>query len=329
VLLLVFRFVPESRDEESGTLDLLGASLATISLGAIVYGLIESANLGFRSLIVIIALTGGIALFAAFIFVETRVGSPMMPLSLFRSQDFAGANLLTLFLYAALSGTLFFVPLNLIQVQGYSATAAGAALLPFVLIMFLLSRWSGGLVKRYGSRLPLVIGPTIAAIGFALFVIPNTGGSYWRTFFPPMAVLGIGMAITVAPLTTTVMNSVKQSRAGIASGINNAVSRTAGLLAVAVLGVIMFQSFNACLDQRVDQINIPQQARDALSAERVKLAAMQIPQGLTNETRDVIEHAIDECFVSGFRRITLIGVALAIASSVMAFVTLRGRVTNN
>jgi hypothetical protein len=137
------------------------------------------------------------------------------------------------------------------------------------------------------------------------------------------------MAITVAPLTTTVMNSVKQSRAGIASGINNAVSRTAGLLAVAVLGVIMFQSFNACLDQRVDQINIPQQARDALSAERVKLAAMQIPHGLTNETRDVIEHAIDECFVSGFRRITLIGVALAIASSVMAFVTLRGRVTNN
>ena len=248
-----------------------------------------------------------------------------MPLSLFRSRDFAGANLLTLFLYAALSGTLFFVPLNLIQVQGYSATAAGAALLPFVLIMFLLSRWSGGLVKRYGSRLPLVIGPTIAAMGFALFVIPNTGGSYWTTFFPPMAVLGIGMAITVAPLTTTVMNSVKQSHAGIASGINNAVSRTAGLLAVAVLGVIMFQSFNVCLDQRVDQLNIPQQARDALSAERVKLATMEIPHGLTIETRDAIDHAIDECFVSGFRRITLIGAALAIASSVMALVTLRGR----
>lgn len=328
VLLLVFRFVPESRDEESGRLDLLGASLATISLGAIVYGLIESANLGFRSVIVLIALTGGIALFAAFIFVEARAGSPLMPLSLFRSRDFAGANLLTLFLYAALSGTLFFVPLNLIQVQGYSATAAGAALLPFVLIMFLLSRWSGGLVKRYGSRLPLVIGPTIAAMGFALFVIPNTGGSYWTTFFPPMAVLGIGMAITVAPLTTTVMNSVKQSHAGIASGINNAVSRTAGLLAVAVLGVIMFQSFNVCLDQRVDQLNIPQQARDALSAERVKLAAMEIPHGLTIETRDAIDHAIDECFVSGFRRITLIGAALAIASSVMALVTLRGRVTN-
>jgi len=231
--------------------------------------------------------------------------------------------LLTLFLYAALSGTLFFVPLNLIQVQGYNATAAGAALLPFILIMFLMSRWSGGLVKRYGSRLPLVVGPTVAAIGFALFVIPGVGGTYWKTFFPAMAVLGIGMAITVAPLTTTVMNSVKQSHAGIASGINNAVSRTAGLLAVAVLGVIMFQTFNSCLDHRLGEINVPQEARDTLSAERIKLAAMHVPDEVNGETKVAIERAVDECFISGFRRVTLIGVALAGASSLIALVTLR------
>src|SRR5262249_52246141 len=149
------------------------------------------------------------------------------------------------------------------------------ALLPFIVIMFLLSRWAGGLIKRYGSRLPLVIGPAIVAAGFGLFMLPGTGGNYFSTFFPAVVVLGLGMAISVAPLTTTVMNSVSESRAGIASGINNAVSRTAGLLAVAVLGIAMFQSFNSCLDQT--QATVSPDVQRALSGERIKLAAMEIP----------------------------------------------------
>ena len=323
VLLLVFRFVPESRDEEeTGKLDLVGAALATVSLGAIVYGLIESSRLGFQSPIVITALSSSLIFLVAFVIVEARRRHPMMPLTLFRARNFAGANLLTLFLYAALAGTLFFLPLNLIQVQGYSATAAGAASLPFILIMFLLSRWSGGLLKRYGSRLPLVIGPTIAGIGFALFVRPGVGGSYWTTVFPAVVVLGLGMAISVAPLTTTVMNSVKESHAGIASGVNNAVSRTAGLLAIAVLGLIMLQTFNRCLDQRLSQLAVPVEIREAVNSQRIKLAAAEIPSA-AEPMRAAIKQAIDECFVCGFRRLMLVGCGLALASSLMAWLIIR------
>src|SRR5437588_1533211 len=326
VLVLVFAFVPESRDEEeTGKLDLVGAALATISLGAIVYGLIESSRLGFHSPVVIVALSSSLIFLFAFVIVEARRRHPMMPLTLFRARNFTGANLLTLFLYAALAGTLFFLPLNLIQVQGYSPTAAGAASLPFILIMFGLSRWSGGLVQRYGSRLPLVVGPIIAAIGFALFIRARLGGSYWTTFFPAVVVLGFGMAISVAPLTTTVMNSVRQNRAGIASGINNAVSRTAGLLAIAVLGLIMFHAFNRCLDARLNQMPLAPEVRQLLNQERINLAAIEIPNSVDAATRATNKQAIDECFVFGFRYVMTVGAHRALASSLIAFVLIRSR----
>jgi EmrB/QacA subfamily drug resistance transporter len=324
VVVLILFFVPESRDEEdSGRLDFAGASLATLSLGGIVFGLIESSRLGWRSALVIGTTIVGLIMLALFLLTETRVRNPMMPLTLFRSRNFAGANLLTLFLYAALAGTLFFLPLNLIQVQHYSPTSAGAATLPFILIMFGLSRWSGGLVKRYGSRIPLMLGPIVAGAGFALFVRTGVGSNYWTTFFPATVVLGLGMAISVAPLTTTVMNSVRQNRAGVASGINNAVSRTAGLLAIAVFGLVMFLAFNNCLDQRLNQMGVPPEVRKALDGQRMKLGAAEVPATIDEAAKTAIKDAIDQCFVSGFRRVMILGAALAFASSLVAGLTIR------
>ena len=328
VLTLVLLHVPESRDEESRGLDWIGAALATLSLGAIVYGLIESSRLGFANPAIVAALAGGVITVILFLIVEARrekTGNSMLPLRLFRSRNFSGANLLTLFLYTALSGSLFFLPLNLIQVQGYSATAAGAALLPFILIMFLLSRWSGGLVKRYGAKLPLLIGPIIAALGFALFMVPGIGGSYWTTFFPAVVVLGLGMAVSVAPLTTTVMNAVQQNRAGIASGINNAVSRTAGLLAVALLGLVMLQTFNSRLDRHLTTLAITPEAKQALDSQRTRLAAADVPRNIDPALAERLKQTIDESFVSGFRRVMAVAAVLALLSAVSAWWLIEGK----
>jgi len=327
VFLICLYRVPESRDQnENEPLDWAGALLTMIGLSALVYGLIESSRLGFGHPAVWATLAGGSFFLLAFLFFEARTRSPMLPLSLFRSRDFTGANLMTLLLYSALGGTLFFLPLNLIQVQGYSATAAGAALLPFILIMFLLSRWSGGLVERYGAKLPLVIGPIIAAAGFALFAVPGIGASYWSQFFPAIVVLGLGMAVSVAPLTTTIMNAVPGNHVGIASGINNAISRAAGLLAIAVLGILMLHVFNRSLDRQLSNVELPASIQQSLDDQRINLAAAAVPEQIAPPVSKMVRRAINESFVKGFRRVMLFGAALALASAIMSLLLITGRI---
>jgi EmrB/QacA subfamily drug resistance transporter len=318
VISISLRHVAENVDRATSRVDWLGAILAALGLGALVYGLIESSQVGFNDRSVIVALTAGLVVLILFSFVEWRLSAPMLPLTLFRSRTFAGANLLTFLLYAALGGTLFFLPLNLIQVQHYPPTAAGAVLLPFILIMSFLSRWSGGLVVRHGPKLPLVVGPVITAVGYLLFVLPGIGGNYWTNFFPPAVVLGLGMAITVAPLTTTVMSSIPQARAGIASGVNNAVARTASLLAIAVFGVVMLHVFKTNLDHTLTIANLPASVARSVETQSVKLAAIDLPGNLKPVTEQLIRRAIDESFVSGFRWVMLIGATLAATSAVTA-----------
>lgn len=327
VLVIVWRRVPESRDEEAAKgQDWPGAGLATVGLGGVVFGLIESNTRGFSNTLVLTSLMVGVMALGLFVYVERRAAAPMLPLRLFRSPTFAGANLLTLLLYAPLSGVLFLLPFNLIQVQGYSATEAGAALLPFVLTMFLLSRWAGGLVGRYGSKLPLVAGPVVAATGFALFALPGaTTGSYWTSFFPAVIVMSLGMAASVAPLTATVMGAVEAHEAGIASGINNTVSRASGLLAVALLGIFMVSAFDANFERRLRGLELPPEMRAQLDEGSSSLAGIKIPVDADDESRRAIRRAIDESFVAGFRLVALIAAGLALMSAFAAYWLIEGK----
>jgi predicted MFS family arabinose efflux permease len=293
--------------------------LAILALGGLVFGFIESTNLGWRSPLVVISLTVGIGCLAGFAMFEARTSSPMVPLELFRNASFSGANLLTLFLYAAIGIFFFLFPLNLIQVQGYSSTEAGAAILPLILLMFFLSRWSGGLVARYGPRGPLVIGPLIAALGFGLFAVPSIGDNYWKAFFPAVIVLGFGMAVTIAPLTTDVMNSVDQDRVGTASGINNAVARVAGVLAVAVFGIVMVYGFRARFDRTLASFSLSPEILQAIRAQETRLAGLQVPAGLDPKTMAAIKDSIGHAFVFGFRIVVLICAGLSLASAAVAW----------
>ena len=310
--------IPESRSVTARRIDWLGALVGTVGLGGLVFGFVESINLGWRNPLVFGSLIVGIAGVVGFIIVESKVSSPMVPLKLFRSRTFSGANLLTLFLYAAVGIFFFLFPLDLIQVQGYSAFATGAAVLPLILLMFALSRWSGGLVARYGPRTPLVIGPLIAAAGFALFAVPSTGGGYWKAFFPAIVVLGFGMAVTVAPLTTVVMSSVDQDHAGTASGINNAVARIASVLAIAVFGVVMVKAFDRKLTHELANLSLPSDVLREIHSRVTRLAGMEVPPNLDARTAAAIRAAINHAFIFGFRLIMLVCAGLAAASTAVA-----------
>jgi len=284
----------------------VGVALAVVGLACLVFGLLEWPPLGASHPIVIASLAVGVVCLVALVVVESRVKDPMLPLGPFASRSFSLANVLTLLLYAALGVMMFLLPLNMIQVQGYTPTAAGSALVPFAVIMFVLSRWSGGLVGRIGARLPLTIGPAVVAVGFVLLARIGESHSYWSSFFPAIVVMGFGMAITVAPLTTTVMNSVDSRHSGVASGVNNAVSRVAGLLAIAAFGVVLSATFNARVEHELPQLAPP--VRQQLERERSKMAGADVSDANA-------KHIIRAAFLDGYDRVMLGAVILALLAA--------------
>jgi EmrB/QacA subfamily drug resistance transporter len=314
--------VPESHDQRSsGSIDIAGALLVSLGLAGLTYGFICVPDYGFADPRVFITLVGGALALAAFVLLEARATHPMIPLKLFRSRTFTGTNLLTLFLYGALNVGTFFLSLNLVQVQGYSQSLAGFAFTPFAVVLALLSRLAGGLADRYGPRLPLMVGPALAGLGFLLLALVGlTGGpaEYWTTFFPGVVVFGVGMALTVAPLTATVMGAVPGYFAGTASGINNAVSRTAGVLALAILGAVALLLFAGALETRAVALGLPVEARTALVASASQLGAAHPPAGMMPAQTEAAARAIRLAFVDVFRTILLICAALSWISAAMA-----------
>lgn len=321
-LLVVFLKVPESRDEKSsGRIDYLGAALLAVGLAGPTYGLLSAPALGFADPKVFGSLALGVLALIAFLLVEARSAHPMVPLKLFASRTFSGVNLLTFGLYGALSAGTFFLSLNMVQAQGYSMAAAGFAFTPFALILTALSRWAGGLVDKGGPRLPLIVGPAIAGAAFlymAFSGLSDGPSHYWLTFFPGVILLGVGMGITVAPLTTSVMSSVASHFAGTASGINNAVSRTAGVLAIAVVGAVALIVFAHALQSRTAPIEISGDARTALSAEAARLGAAVVPAQVGADRVAEVQAAIRLAFVDAFRIVMLICTALSWIGAALA-----------
>jgi EmrB/QacA subfamily drug resistance transporter len=321
-LYILRRYVPESHDESAPhQLDYPGAALATLGLAGITFGFIQAPELGMTHPLILFTLIGGVLALIAFVVVENRSDHPIVPLKLFKSRTFSGTNALTLFLYAALNGVLFFFSLNLIQIQGYPANLAGYSLLPFSLSLAFLSRRTGALADRIGPRIPLTVGPALAGIGFFVFSLPgltNGANDYWTTYFPAVVLLGIGMGITVAPLTTAVMGSAPSESTGVASGINNTVARTAGVLAIAILGALALTVFSNMVEMRTAS-DYPPEMVTALRMETRKLADAQVPAGLSPEMSQNVESIFQMSFIYTFRLICIIGAVLAWISAALAW----------
>ncbi|MBV8840078.1 MAG: MFS transporter [Alphaproteobacteria bacterium] len=322
-ILIALRHVPESRDPQAPSgLDWGGAALALAGLGALVYGLIEAPERGLADLRVSAALLAGVLLLIGFLALERRSRAPMMPLALFRSRAFAGVNLLTLSLYAALGGAFFLLPFLLIQVHGFSATLAGAMFLPFTAIMAGLSRAAGSLVDRFGARLALVVGPTIAACGFAALALTPPESSYLG-LLPAMVVLGLGMVVTVAPLTTTVINAVPERQAGIASGINNAVASLASLLAIAILGAVALNVHDRAIERAIAAPALSAQARQAVAQARGKFAADIALQGEDQgEDQKTAQAIVRQSLHAGIDLAFWLAAALALLAALTAAMTI-------
>ena len=308
-------FVPESRNPDARRLDVLGASLVTLGLAGSTYALIESADRGWSDGRVLASLAIGAFGLVAFVFQERRSPHPMVPPSLFRIRAFLAANLLTLFLYAALGASLYFISFDLIQAQGWTPTATGAAIVPLIVFMFALSRWSGALADRIGPRLQLTWGPAITALGFALLAIPGAGANFWTGFLPGLCAIGFGMALTVAPLTTVVLGAVDSRHAGTASGVNNAVARVAGLLAIAALGILFAGIFHRSLDRRLASADVSSATREHVRAESGKLGATRPPPDAARDEARTVESAVRDSVAVSFRVVSLACAALALAAS--------------
>lgn len=328
-LFLSLRYIPESKSETAPeSQDWLGAGLITVGLGGLIFGLIEGPKRGWADLLVWVSFVASLGFFVAFFVAEAKAKHPLVPFALFKHRVFSGVTLVTFVLYFAMSGVFFFLTLNLQQIQDFSATTAGAAFMPIIILLFLISRWSGVFADRFGPRLPMIVGPVVIAAGFFLYMIPDAQANYWLTFLPATIVFGVGLGITVAPLTTVALGAVPTYLSGLASGVSNAASRVATMLAVAMLGFLMVIQFSASLERHTQPLPLAEQHRQVLEEEALKLGGAQAPAGLEAELARSVETAIDEAFVEAFRLMMGLCGALALASAAVSAKTISNTIVH-
>lgn len=326
-ILLTLKFVPESRNNESTKIDILGSFLIFLSLLGIAYGLISVTDLGWGNPLIIASLLIGVISFIFFILVEKKSKEPIVPFSIFKSSLVTGANLATFFLYFALSGVIFFLVLNFQQVQHYSPIIAGLGMLPTILLITFLSGVGGSIADKIGPRLPMILGPLIVSIGMTLLIFPGTHANYFLQYLPGLLLFGCGMAFVIASLTKSAL-AVENKYSGAASGINNAVARIAGLLAVALLGLIVVTLFEGQLHQKIMSSSMSNSAKQQIMIQQDKLAGIEIPQNFNNRIKDLAQDAIDDSFIYGFRWAMGINAFLAFLSAVISFFTIHNKKRN-
>jgi len=324
-LVLIARFIPAGRGRvERPHLDWRGALLCAFGLAGPTFALIEQPVLGWRSPAVIVPGLVGIALLIAFVLYERRAREPMLPLGLFRRRNFAVGNVETFSMYAGLSMLFFFLVLYLQEVAGYSGLEAGMASVPVTIVMFLLSSRFGALADRVGPRVLLGAGPLVAASGFALLIRLDGDVAYLTDLLPALLLFALGLSMTVAPLTSTVLAGADEHNAGIASGVNNAIARVAGLIAVAAIGVLVAGRFSASIDDSLGGRSLSPPARAALAeAERQPLAPVDL-EGVPSAERPVVAGAVEDASVSGFRLAMGTGAVLVALGGILGAVGIRG-----
>ena len=328
LLILTFK-VKESKDENSGkAVDIAGAISIALSLALLTFGFLRIPAIGFKSPQVYLTLFGGVILLVAFLLIEKKSKHPMMPLYLFANPIFTGVNLLTFFLYAGLGAGMLFLSLNLVQVQGYSQLQSGLTFLPFTVLMITIARFAGALADKYGPRLLLIIGPATAGAGLLIlsFVRQTAGpAEYWTTFFPGIIVFGLGMSFTVAPLTATVMTSVNDHLSGTASGVNNALTRISNVFANAIFGALAVLLFSGALQERLQSIPLPSEAKQYVVRQAANLGNAKVPNSIDPQYEKAISRSYRESFIHAYSGIMKISAGLGFLGALMTAIFIRNK----
>ena len=305
VVIVLAPRIPESRSTGDGEvtppLDRLGAMLVTSAFAAITYSLSFAPEFGWRNSRVLWLFVSGLALLATFVYSQSGRSNAMMPLVFFRNRRFLAANLLSFLLYGALGGALYITPFYLIQVRHYTPANAGAVFLPLIALMFAFSSRVGGLIPRIGERVLLAAGAALSGAGFVAFALLDGQHGYVLSILPGVLFLGAGLTCAVAPLTTAAMSSLPDAAAGIASAVNNALSRFAGLLAVSILSLVLAHGFESSLKRQLRRSALPATAREQLIGNQAHLHDAPVPSGLTESQRIEVGSLLDRSFLSGFR----------------------------